>query len=146
LLKKIFFSLLVLYATLGFFVLPWVAKSQIVKTLAQETNSQLYIENISFNPFLFKLELENVQLTSLENKSLVNFKSLFVDVELYSLFRGVIHVKNVVLTEPEVFLTLSKEKKLNLLGIIKERPKEREDEIIEDSELPRIIIDNIKLS
>lgn len=143
--KKILLSLLVLYSILGFFVLPWVAKSQIVKIVEQNTNSKLQIENISFNPFLFKLQLEYIQLTSIQNKPLVNFKSLYIDVELYSLFTRTIHIKDILLHKPEIFVALSKEKKLNLLSILKEEPEKLKKETSESMKLPRVVIDNIKL-
>ena len=144
-LKKILFSLLVLYSIVGFFVLPWVAKTQIVKIVSQETNAKLQIEHISFNPFFFKFQLDNIQLSSVQNKPLVNFKKLFVDLELYSLFTGTIHVKDILLEKPEVFVALSKDKKLNLLGIVKAKPQEVKKEKDEPLKLPRIVIDNIKL-
>jgi len=143
LLKKILFLLLLLYSVVGFFVLPWVAKSQIVKLVAQETNAKLRVESIYFNPFLFKLKFHNLQLTNTEDKPLIGFKTFSVDLELYSLFTGNIHIKNILLQKPELFVVLSKEKKLNLLGILKESPKKKKSS--KAMKLPRILIDKIRL-
>lgn len=149
-LKKILFSTVVLYALLGFFLLPWIVKTQIVQIVEHETKAKLQIEKIYFNPFLFKLHLTNVQLKSLQNKPLINFKSLLLDLELYSLFNGTLHVKDILLKKPELFIALSKEKKINLLEILKEQKietnKETNKETDEAFDLPRILIDNIQLT
>ncbi|MFK5938481.1 MAG: DUF748 domain-containing protein [Sulfurimonas sp.] len=146
--KKIVFSALILYTILGIVVLPLVLKPQLIKLVQHETNAKLSIENISFNPFFFKLTLDQTQLSSLDNKPLIGFKSLLVDVDVYSLFVGAIHIKDIVLQRPEVSVVYNKDKTFNLLGII----KPTKDEVKLDStdtnstaSLPRIIIDNIQI-
>ncbi len=144
-LKKILFLLLIFYALLGFFILPWVAPSQISKIVAQETNAEIRVEHISFNPFLFKLEMHNILLASKQGKKLIALKTLGADVELYPLFAGIFHIKNIFLDKPEIFVHLSKEKQLNLLGIIKaEKTKHKRDE--SPTKLPRIKIDGVRIS
>lgn len=141
--KKILFLLLLLYAVVGFFVLPWLAKSQIIKLVAQETNAKVHIESIYFNPFLFKLKFHNLQLTDKANTPLIQFKTFSLNLELYSLFAKTVHIKNILLDKPELFLALSQEKKLNLLGILKETQAQKNPS--KPLHLPRIIIDKIKL-
>ena len=145
-LKKILFVFVALYALLGFIILPWMAPAQISKIVAQETNAAIKIEHISFNPFLFKLQIHNVLLQSKQGKPLVAFKTLGADVELYSLFAGTVHLQNIFLDKPELFVQLSKEKKLNLLGIVKEQKTKQKRTSEKASKLPRIRIDGVKIS
>ena len=146
--KKIVFSVLILYAILGIVVLPFVLKPQLIKLVQQETNAKLSIENLSFNPFLFKLTLDQTQLSSLDNKPLIGFKSLLVDIDVYSLFIGAVHIRDVVLERPEISVVYNKDKTFNLLGILKPTKDERKVENTDAKEttsLPRIIIDNIQI-
>lgn len=103
---------------------------------------------MSFNPFLLKLTLEKVQLSSPDNKSLVNFNSLLVDVDVYSLLRGAVHIQDIVLKHPEISLVYNRDKTINLLSILKPtKDKVKTDDVDSNktASLPRIIVDNIQI-
>ena len=146
--KKYIFYAIGIYALLGFVILPYFLKPQIIKIVEQQTNSKLSCESIYFNPFVFTFSLNDVVLHNLQNQKLVSFKKFGVDLELYSLFRGVIHLKSITLQEPKVFVELSKEKQINLLSILKPSPTSSTQETKTEakSALPHIMIDKIKLS
>ena len=147
--KKIALSALILYAILGIVVLPLILKPQLIEIVQQETNAKLSIEKLSFNPFFFKLSLEKTQLSSLNDKSLVSFKSLLIDVDVYSLFMGALHVKDIVLERPEISVVYKKDKTFNLLDILKPTKDEHSTDSSADTNktisMPRVIIDNIQI-
>ena len=58
--KKIVLYALLFYGFLGFIVLPFVLKPQVIEIVQNETNSKIAIDDISFNPFLFKLKLNTM--------------------------------------------------------------------------------------
>lgn len=140
--KFILYSLVV-YAILGFFVLPYVLKSQVVEIVQKETNAKITLDKVSFNPFIFKLKLSGITLTNLENEHLFSLKSVFANFELYSLFNSAIHFKNFTLEEPKISLVLYKDKSINLTSILKEKEATQEDNT--SVELPRIILDKIAI-
>jgi len=142
---KYLFYFLFFYGFVGFIVLPLILKPQLIKIVEQETHSKLNIDTISFNPFIIKLELSGVSLKSLDDKSLVAFKSLQVDVELYSLINSAIHIKELILKEPKLAVVYNKDKTINLLSIIKEKSGTDEDTANEKTAPPRIILDKIAL-
>ncbi len=144
-LKKIIFYTLLIYAILGFVVLPFILKPQILSIVQKESNAKLKIESIYFNPFLFKLNLSGIELSSQENKHLLSLKSLKFDFELYSLFNLSIHVKNFTLEEPTLSVVYQKDKTLNFAHLLKPSPAKAKEESSSEFELPRIILDKIAI-
>ena len=55
-------SIVGLYALLGFLILPWYVKDALPAYVEEELQRQLVIEKIQFNPFNFKLNVNNIAL------------------------------------------------------------------------------------
>jgi len=55
--------LLLLYSALGFFAIPYFAKSKIERFALDKLNSSLYINSLSFNPFTFSSTATALKLT-----------------------------------------------------------------------------------
>ncbi|MBU1217769.1 DUF748 domain-containing protein [bacterium] len=142
--KKIFFTLLAFYTLFGFFILPLVLKPLIINAVQEKTNATIEIEKIYFNPFIFKLEITGIKLTSNENKELVSLKEILANVEVYSLFRTALHVKDFVLDEPKISLVYNADKTFNFSSLLKENNQTQEDDNTSTA-LPRIILENIKI-
>ncbi|QOY54602.1 DUF748 domain-containing protein [Candidatus Sulfurimonas marisnigri] len=142
-LKKIILSILVVYSLLGFLVLPYFLKPKIVRLIGQETNSKLSIESVYLNPFLFKIALNGVELKSLDDKHLLSFELLEIDLEPHSLFKLALHVKHIVLENPKVSFAYYKDKTFNLSKIIK--PASTQETKNEKIQLPRIIVDRVSI-
>ena len=143
--QKIFFSLLVLYGILGFFILPLILKSQLPKLVQENTNAKINIEHIYFNPFVFTLKLSDIDLKTTDEKPLLSLKSASLDFELYSLFNSTIHLKSFILQKPKIFLVYNKDKTFNLLKIIKPSPKKTEKKEKTSTKLPKILLDLIAI-
>ena len=144
--KKVLFFLLFFYTIVGFVVVPYVLKSEILKVADEQLNAKLSIDKIYFNPYVFKLTMSGVELSSLENKPLAKFNVLDINLELYSLFNKTIHIKDLCLDKPVINLVHQKTKTINLLNILK--PIQKNQTSSSDTEpmiLPRIMIDNVAL-
>jgi len=144
LLRKIFFSFIVLYAILGFFIIPYVAKPKVIEIVAKQTNAKIDIESIYFNPFVFNLKISGLKLSDLDNKELLYLKSIQLDLELYSLINSAIHIKTFILEEPRISLVLDKNKKINFTSVVKPS-KEVKKESDSKPKIPRIIIDRVAI-
>jgi len=144
LLKKIILYSVVIYAIIGFAVIPLVLKPQIIDIVSKETNSKISIDSISLNPFVFKLDIEGLRLSSQDDKELIYLKSISLNIEPSSLFKSAIHIKYLILQEPKILLVLSKDKQINLASIVKEssEPKKQSDE---EFHMPRIILDRVAI-
>ncbi len=146
--KKILLSLVILYAIIGFIVLPLVVKPQIIDIVSQETNAKIEIQNIYFNPFVFNLEISGIKLSSLDDKELLFLKSITLNIEPYSLINKAVHVDSFIVHEPRISLVLDKNKQINFASIVKVKQVKEEIKEDEDSfalEIPRIILDKIAI-
>ncbi|WP_455757352.1 DUF748 domain-containing protein [Sulfurimonas sp.] len=143
-LKKIILYSVVIYAILGFIVTPLVLKPQIIDIIQKETNSKISIESIFLNPFIFKLDIEGITLSSLEDKELVHLKSISLNLEPSSLYKAAIHVKSLVLEEPRISLVLNKDKQINFASIVKTTSDSKE-QTNEEFHMPRIILDRVAI-
>ncbi|MFO7982552.1 MAG: DUF748 domain-containing protein [Desulfuromonadales bacterium] len=76
----------ILYALVGFLVLPWVATDFAVNTVADDLGRDLRIGDVHTNPFTLNLEVEDLALDDVDGQELIGFERLFVDVAWSSLF------------------------------------------------------------
>ncbi|OHE00148.1 MAG: hypothetical protein A2W82_02770 [Sulfurimonas sp. RIFCSPLOWO2_12_36_12] len=143
--KKILLSLIALYAFIGFVILPIVLKSQIVNIVSNKTDANLSIESIYFNPFFFKLEINGAELRDLNNKELVSFDSLKIDLEPHSLMKSALHVKSISIDKPKFFVVYFKDRTFNFSKLLKESGDNEKDDAQEDFKLPRVVVDAISV-
>lgn len=119
--KKIIYTFLgtaILYTILGFFILPFVVKSQAISYVKANLNKELQIQEVKFNPFLFQLAINNLSLKE-ANDTLIAFDNLYVDFDLdRTLAKHYIHFKTVSLSKPYVNVKINSNKELNLLTLI----------------------------
>ena len=141
--KKIALYFLAFYTLFGFFIIPLIVKPQIIESVSQETNARIHIDTLYFNPYSFTLTIEGLRLSSLEDKELASIKFVELNLEVYSLLNAALHIKSLVLREPQISLVLDKNKNLNFLKIFKE--EEKLEEKTQSTQIPRIILDRISI-
>lgn len=74
------------YALVGFLVLPWMATSFAIDTVAEDLGRDLRIGAIRSNPFTLTVQVEDFALDDVDGQELIAFDRLFVDVAWASLF------------------------------------------------------------
>ena len=103
-------SLLFLYILSGFFLLPYVAKKEIVKNLDEILITKTKIEKIYFNPLTLNLELKGFSLLDEKEQEVVGLKNLFIDFRaLKSIEKKHFHIKNILLEG--IYLNIIEEEK-----------------------------------
>jgi len=142
--SKLILFFLLIYAVLGFIVLPYFLKPKIVEIVQQETNAKLSIETLYINPFVFKVQVSNIRVNDLQNRELIYLKELRANIDPTSLVKKAIHVKNFILSEPKIKLVFNEDKTLNLASLLK-KSSEPELESNTTLEIPRIIIDRVAI-
>ena len=143
--KKFLFYFILFYAVVGFLLLPFLLKPQIITIFEQNTKAKLHIEQIYFNPFLWKVKLSGVQLKDLHGSKLLSFDSLGVDVEVYSLLYGAVHIREFSLKNLHLYPVLDKQKQLNFLQILKNTQSKNKKTSQQSQKIPRIIVDNFHI-
>nr|WP_275847883.1 DUF748 domain-containing protein [Sulfurimonas sp. SAG-AH-194-I05] len=144
--KKILLSFFLFYTIVGFVVVPLVLKPQVISLIENETLAKVSIEDIDFNPFIFRLMVYGVKLENLQKEELLSLKSITLNVELLSLVNGAVHISDFTLEEPKISLVLAKDKSINFTSILKPASAEvTTPEAETPMAMPRIILDKIAI-
>lgn len=141
--RKIFYYTLAIYTIVGFILLPLILKPQIIKIANSELNATLSIDTLYFNPFIFKIEFDGIELKDKNAKSLLSFDSLMLNINPSFLALGTFNIYEVILQTPKINMTYNKDKTFNLLSILKK--SETTQKKNSSTTLPRIIIKSIKV-
>lgn len=73
---------LVLYAIIGFFVMPLVVRSLITTYLSERLHRDVTIQTVSINPFMLTVQVQKGVITEpIHNLELVSFDELFMNLE-----------------------------------------------------------------
>jgi len=86
--RRIWFWLLVLiilYTLLGFFALPWIIQYLAVNTVEEDFGRELRIGVVQANPFTLTLQVDGVELYDTDNRQLLGWDRLFIDLAWSSL-------------------------------------------------------------
>jgi len=130
-LKKIIIGLvvfLVLFAVTGFFVIPPIAKSVLIKKLSEQLHRDVAIEAIAFNPFRFCLTVKGVVIRERGgSETFLSFRELFFNIEGVSLFRRAVIVDEVKLMAPYFHLVRNPNGTYNFSDLLKGKKKEETD-------------------
>ena len=146
-LKRTLCALLIglgLYSLLGFLILPGIALRVINQQLANYATVPARLERIELNPFSLELNLWGLHIGEPEAEQ-VGFGRLYVDLELDSLWRKTLHLRDIELQKANVDALRSKDGKLSLATLfnLPESPPAPADE--PDSPLPAVLIERIAL-
>lgn len=77
---------LVIYAALGFLVLPAIIKWQLRKQLPSLTHRQVAVQQVRMNPFALSLTIRGLSLTETNGDAFAAFDEFYANFELSSLF------------------------------------------------------------
>jgi len=86
--RRIRFWLLVLiivYTLLGFLALPWLVQYVAVNTAREDFGRELRIEAVHTNPYTLTLQIDGVALDDKDDRKLLAWKQLFVDLSWSSI-------------------------------------------------------------
>ncbi len=119
-------GILVTYALLGFFLIPFLVEHYTPSIVNEKIKRQASMGAAHFNPFLFKFEVDDFALKELDGQPILALSHLLVDFELESLFQRAWVFGDLSLEGPKVDLIVDKEGKLNLASIADSLPKSEE--------------------
>ena len=80
----------VLYALIGFFVVPWVVKSQIEKRSLEMLKRQATVEKVRCNPFTLSLTIEGFSIPDRPGSVLLSWDRVYANAQASSLFRWIL--------------------------------------------------------
>lgn len=98
--------LLLLYALVGFLLLPWWLEKQVPSRLSQHLGWQGTVENIALNPFALSLEVSGLRAEDGASEPALDIQRLYVNLGFWPLFRGVTDFQEITLDQPHIRLDL----------------------------------------
>ena len=100
------FAATILYTVFGFVGLPYIVKSILPEKLSNALNRQVSISKVEVNPYYLTLHLKGITVTDQNDKTFMSLDDFFVDLQITSLFKKALIVKNVSIAKP--FLRLAR--------------------------------------
>ncbi len=141
-------GLLLLYASVGFFLLPVVIEGQLKKQASARLGRELDVDEVRLNPFALSLSLRGVALSDLDGSAIVEFEELYVNFQSSSLFRRAFTFDAIRLVAPQVRLVVDSEGESNLATLVvdaKERSGPAAEPTDTETELPRLLVGQLEI-
>jgi uncharacterized protein DUF748 len=142
------FSILI-YTLVGFFLLPYLLKSQLKNYVAKDLNRTLQIEKIHFNPYVMTLEISDLALKEADGEGILEFNRFFMDFELKSLFRWAWTFADISLDGLVLQVDVAPDKSINLDRLAQDLsppgPDAASPEPTSDSPPPRLYFERIQM-
>jgi Domain of Unknown Function (DUF748) len=130
-------GLVLLYTLAGFFLVPYLARSQAESYITDTLHRQVSIGAIRFNPFFLDASVSDFSLKEGDGSPLVSFRHLYVNAEIASLWRRAVVLKEVALSAPNIELVVERDGSVNLAKLV---PPSPEPPPAEPEPLPRVHI------
>lgn len=121
-------GLVLLYALVGFLVLPALARHYLPALVSEQLGVSATVGDVRFNPFLLRLEASDFALADRDGAPLFAFDVLTVDLESASVVRRAWTFAEVSLHRPRLSLRLAANGNLNLQKVLDALPSSADDE------------------
>lgn len=117
-------AVIVVYALVGFLWVPHLLRVNAQQYVSEELGRGLALGDVSFNPFTFRLSIQNATLSEKSGDAIAAFQSLIVNAELASIWQRAVVLKEVQLDAPAVNLVVERDGSINLshLAPVKAEP------------------------
>ncbi len=106
-----------LYAAVGFLLVPYLTRSELVGLTARDFGRKLSLGNVSFNPFTWTLDIRDFSLPDADGRPMISFSSLEVAVGIASVPRLAPSLSAIVLDGPRVSVVVRRDGRLNLADL-----------------------------
>ncbi|HEY9153560.1 MAG TPA: DUF748 domain-containing protein, partial [Opitutaceae bacterium] len=113
-------ALYVVYVLVGFFVVPGVIRSQVQTKASAQLKRPVTVEKAVFNPFTLTVALENVRVEDHDKQTLVSWKRLFVNLQVFALLSDEIHLAEITLDGFSSRIYVSKNGLLNIADLLED--------------------------
>lgn len=115
---RILAALAFLYITAGFFVLPYLIRTQVPPIVAEKTGGSLQIGGAAFNPLILQLVLEDVRLATPDGAPLFALRRFDADLSMLRLLTGRIVVEHVGVYAPRLFVVQESDGVFNFAALV----------------------------
>jgi len=122
---RILVILIVIYTLAGFFLVPAILKSQMLKRLPGLTKRQVSVEQVRFNPYVLSLTIRGFMLKEPNGEVFASFDEFYVNFQLWaSLFRRSWVFKQVRLVKPYGKIAYQEDGAFNFANLFESAPQQ----------------------
>ena len=120
-------ALVLVYTLGGFLLIPRIVTAQLQNFATQELNKKASVGEVRFNPFTLDASIAGLLIAELDDRPLLEFRHLYLNAEIASLWRRAIVLKEIELSAPAVHVVVAKDGTLNLAGLVPPGPDSAEE-------------------
>ena len=110
--------LVILYAIVGFLVLPWVVTTQLPPRLSAFLRREVAVRRVRVNPFALSATVEGFKIQEAAGGEFLGWERLYVRVGVSSLFGRAVNLRAIELSGPYAHVVVGKDGKLNFADIL----------------------------
>lgn len=133
-------GLVVFFGAFGYFAGPPIARSVLVKVLAQQLHRPVSLGAVHINPYAMSVRLTDLKVGAAESGEIFGFDELLLDVDIASLLHAAPVVEEVRLVGPRVHLIREAPGRFNISDLLEQWLKPS------DSPTPLFSVNNIKVT
>jgi hypothetical protein len=111
---------IVLFTVVGFFVLPPIVKSVLLKKLSETLHRDVAIQKLTINPYMLSMKITGFEVKERDGtRPFVSFDELYLNAQLVSLVKKGIILKEIRLRKPYINIERSGEILYNFSDLVK---------------------------
>ena len=111
-------GLVLLYALVGFFLVPYLIKAYAIPAVAERLKHPVLVKEVELNPFTLSLRLTGLEIRERDQSALLGFDEFFINFQASSLIRLAYVFDTIRLTVPYVSARVFKDGRMNLAEIM----------------------------
>lgn len=134
-----------LYSAAGFLLLPWLLQREIPPRLGALLEAPVTVERVRANPWLLAVTVEGLRIEGRDARPLVSAARLHADLELASLWRRALVLRELHLEQPFVQLTRAGDGTVELLELLERATASEEPAPGTESAPLRLVVERFLL-
>lgn len=138
-------ALVIAYTLLGFLIVPWLIQYLAVSTAKEDFGRELRIEAVHLNPYTLTLRIDGLALDDTDNRQLLGWQQLFVDLAWSSALNGAWTFQTIRLDRPMIHEERFASGKTRFSRLAPE-PSEEAPTEDEASPLPALQVDELRVT
>jgi len=135
---------LIVYALVGFFLLPAIIQSQLLRRLPALTKRAVVVQQVRLNPFALSLTIRGFTLKETNGDVFCSFDELYANLQLVSLFRRAFVFKEIRLKKPFGSAVFQQDGKFNFSNLLGALPLETKTKP-ESQKLPHFVVERLSI-
>ncbi|TAN38775.1 MAG: DUF748 domain-containing protein [Nitrospirae bacterium] len=112
---------LVCFAIIGFFILPPIIKSVLIKNLSEKLHRTVTVRKVAVNPFVLSVDIEGIMVSERgKPDAFVSLEQLHLNLEAVSLIKRGLIMKEIRIVNPSVRINRDGENHYNFSDLLEE--------------------------